>query len=405
MKTKTIQSCRLCKSTKLKLVKDYGNFYISNFVQQKKIKKSKKAPLTLLQCINCKLIQLKHTAPMELMYTGHYWYKSGVTGTMRDNLKEISDIAKKYTKKINKPIILDIGANDGTYLKNFDKKRYFTIGVEPAKNLINELKKNCSLTINDFWDIKTLQSKKLRQNKKDKADVITALGMFYDLEEPNKFIRDIALSLNENGIFIAQLMCLKSMLEKNDFGNICHEHLEFYSYATLVYMFEKNGLEIFKIEENEINAGSYRIFARKLTKKRSINFKEDVSNRRIQKFINDIEISKKKVVNFIKKEQKKGKKTFIYGASTKGNTILQYFGINNKLVEYAADRSPEKWGKYTVGTGIKIISEKSARELKPDYFLVMPWGFINEFIKREKKWLMEGGKFILPFPKFKIINK
>ena len=110
-------------------------------------------------------------------------------------------------------------------------------------------------------------------------------------------------------------------------------------------------------------------------------------------------------VNFIKKEQKKGKKTFIYGASTKGNTILQYFGINNKLVEYAADRSPEKWGKYTVGTGIKIISEKGARELKPDYFLVMPWGFINEFIKREKKWLMEGGKFILPFPKFKIINK
>ena len=404
MRNKKIKKCRLCSNQKLNILKNFGDFYISNFVNKNKIKSSKKAPLYLVKCTKCKLVQLEHTAPMELMYTGHYWYRSGVTKTMIDQLKEISSIAKKYTRNIHKPTILDIGANDGTYLKNFSKDKYHTIGVEPAKNMTQSLKKNCSLSINDFWNIKSLKNK-LRTKNARVSDFTTALGMFYDLEEPNKFIKDIALSLKPNGIFVAQLMCLKSMLEKNDFGNICHEHLEYYSYETLKYMYENNGLEIFKVEENEINAGSYRIYARLSSGKGSISYKENVSNRRIKKFIDDIEKSKKNTVNFIKKELSKGKKVYVYGASTKGNTILQYFGLDSNLIPFAADRSPEKWGKYTVGTGIKIISENEARKLKPDYFLVLPWGFIEEFRKREKNFLKKGGKFILPFPNFRLVEK
>ena len=158
MKNKKIKKCRLCSNSSLKILKNFGDFYISNFVNKNKIKSSKKAPLNLVKCTKCKLVQLEHTAPMELMYTGYYWYRSGVTKTMIDQLKEISLIAKKYTKNIDKPTILDIGANDGTYLKNFSKNKYHTIGVEPAKNMAQSLKKNCSLSINDFWNINSLKN-------------------------------------------------------------------------------------------------------------------------------------------------------------------------------------------------------------------------------------------------------
>lgn len=256
--------------------------------------------------------------------------------------------------------------------------------------------------INDFWQKNKLDNiLKIKNLKKPK--IITAIGMFYDLEFPNQFISDAAQSLHENGVFIAQLMCLNSMIKKNDLGNICHEHIEFYSHKSLIYLFERNGLEIFKIEENDVNGGSYRIFCRKKING-SIRLKKENVLKNIYKFKKNIEINKKRTLNFIKKEHAKGKKIFLYGASTKGNTVLQYYGITNKLIPFAAERSKNKWGKYTIGTGIKIISEKRARELDPDYFFVTPWGFIKEFIKREKKWLNKGRKFILPFPFFKLVK-
>ena len=185
--------------------------------------------------------------------------------------------------------------------------------------------------------------------------------------------------------------------------NICHEHLEFYSYPSLKFLFEKNGFKIMKIEENEINGGSYRIFCKKNFKK-SIAHREKTSLNDIKKFIKKVKQNKKKCLNFLKKCKVNGKKVFIYGASTKGNTLLQYYGIDSKMISFAAERSPEKWGKYTIGTGVEIISEEYARKLNPEYFFVMPYAFIKEFIIREKKWLKKGGKFILPNPDFKVLN-
>jgi hypothetical protein len=227
--------------------------------------------------------------------------------------------------------------------------------------------------------------------------------MFYDLEEPNKFIRDAADCLDDKGIFIAQLMCLKSMIEKNDVGNICHEHIEFYSLKSLKFLFEKNGLEIFKIEENDINGGSYRIYCKKF-KKGSINLRNENVLKSMKDFARRVKINKKITTNFIDKKIKQGKKIYLYGASTKGNTVLQYYDLDQRKIPFGAERSPEKWNKYTIGTGIKIITEKMARKLNPDYFFVTPWGFIKEFIKRERKWLKKGGSFIVPFPKFKLIK-
>ena len=402
LKTKKINRCLLCKNKKIKKIFSLGNLFVSNFVKKNNIKKGTKAPLKLYYCNSCSLIQLSHIAPQELMYKRHYWYRSGVTKIMKDGLKNIFLESLKHVKLKKDDVILDIGANDGTLLNYYKKKKFTTIGCEPARNLQKSLLKNCHYLLNDFWSKKKLNQIILKYRLK-KPKIITAIGMFYDLEYPNEFIKDAADSLDDNGIFIAQLMCLKSMIEKNDLGNICHEHIEFYSLKSIKFLFEKNGLEIFKIEENDINGGSYRIYCRKF-KKGSIKLPQENVLKLMQGFIKRVKKNKVTIVSFINKKIKENKKIFLYGASTKGNTVLQYYGLNSKKIPYAAERSPEKWGRYTIGTGIKIISEDKARDLKPDYFFITPWGFVNEFIKRERNWLKKGGSFILPFPKFKIIK-
>ena len=402
LKTKKIKYCLLCKNKNIKEIFSLGNLFVSNFVKKKDIKRGLKAPLKLFYCNKCSLIQLSHIAPQEIMYKRFYWYRSGVTKTMKDGLQNIFKESLRYVKLSNRDVVLDIGANDGTLLNYYKRKKFITIGCEPAKNLLKPLKKNSTFQLNDFWSKKRLDKILTKRNLK-KPKIITAIGMFYDLEEPNKFIKDAADSLDDNGIFISQLMCLKSMIEKNDLGNICHEHIEFYSLKSIRILFEKNGLEIFKIKKNDINGGSYRIYCRKF-RNGSIKLPNENVLSLMKGFINRVKKNKQLIINFINKINKENKKVYLYGASTKGNTVLQYYGLNSKLIPFAAERSPEKWGKYTIGTGIKIISEKMARSLKPDYFFVTPWGFIKEFIKREKKWLKNGGSFILPFPKFKLIK-
>ena len=399
-KTIKIKKCRLCKNAKLKQIYNFGNHYVSNFVNKASIYKNVKAPLNLVYCKKCHLLQLEHSAPQEIMYKKFYWYKSGITKTMRDGLKELYQDIKKNCKIKPGDVILDIGANDGTLLKYFKKDRIITIGCEPANNLKDELKKNCHYMINDFWHTKHL--KKI-PNKYQKLKVVSAIGMFYDLEDPSEFIRHAADALDDDGIFVAQLMCSHSMFKTNDLGNICHEHLEYYSYNSLKYLFEKNGLKIFKMNENKINGGSYRIYCKKNIKK-SIKYKEQANYSEILKFVKRVKKNKQRTLNFIKDNIKLGKKIFLYGASTKGNTLLQYYGLTNKEIPYAAERTKTKWGKYTIGSGVRIISEEDARRLNPDYFFVMPYGFIKEFIKREQPWLKKGGKFILPYPNFKILK-
>ena len=402
LKNKKVKKCLLCGNNNLRSIFSLGNLYISNFVSKKDIKKGLKAPLQLKYCRKCTLIQLSHIAPQELMYKKYYWYKSGITQIMRNGLKDLFKSSLKHVSLNKNDLVLDIGANDGTLLKYYKSNGFTTIGCEPARNLKNELKKNCKYMINDFWS-KINLDKLLKKYNLKKPKIITAIGMFYDLEYPNQFIKDAAESLHDEGIFIAQLMCLNSMVKQNDLGNICHEHIEFYSHKSLKYLFEENGLEIFKIEENNINGGSYRIFCRKF-KKGSIKLKKEHVLENIIKFKKRVDKNKMRTINFINKEIKKGKKIFLYGASTKGNTVLQYYKLDKSKIPYAAERSKAKWGKYTVGTGIKIISENEARIKNPDYFFVTPWGFIKEFLKREKKWTKKGGKFILPFPLFKLIS-
>jgi len=390
------KTCRLCGSDRLEDVISIGNQFINDFPDHPSQKgRNGKCPLDVVHCNNCDLFQLRHTAPQELLYSRHYWYKSGINETIKRDLKEIAEVAIDIAKLTPADVVLDIGANDGTMLSNLTGKA-ITVGCEPASNLQKELQSNCEHIIPDFWTYENYEKLGL-----PKARVITALGMFYDMEDPNQFIRDAARVLADDGVFIAQLMTLKPMLDNNDLGNICHEHLEYYTYRSLTYLFENNGLEIYKIEENSINGGSYRIFARHLDQG-SIDWDENYTNKDLVAFKERLDRNRELCRNYIKDALAKGKKIYGYGASTKGNCILQYYDLGSEDIIAVADKNQEKWGKYTL-TDIPIISEDEARAAA-DIFLILPFGFTEEFVRRETSWLTSGGTFIVPLPNFREIT-
>jgi SAM-dependent methyltransferase len=327
---------------------------------------------------------------------------------MQDELKEIVQKALRKVAKNTKNItVVDIGANDGTLLKNYPKNIY-RIGVEPITKFAKEAKKHADKIVNDFFNYSSCQ----KALKDKKADIVTAISCFYDMEEPNQFIEDVKKIMKENGIFIIQQNYLVGMLKLNAFDNIVHEHLEYYSLLSLNNLLERHGLEVFDLEERVLNGGSFRTYIatkgiRKISKAvlemERHETKLKLTNKKIYlDFAKQIRNNKEKVLNFVKKQTANGKLVYLYGASTRGNTLLQYFELDNRLIKKAVERNSEKWGKIIASVGIPIISEEEARNDKPDYMLVLPWFFKEEFLKREKKYLETGGHFIFPLPKLEV---
>jgi SAM-dependent methyltransferase len=341
---------------------------------------------------------------------------------MRDALAEISQIAESLIRINQGDTVLDIGCNDGTLLSTYTTKGIKKIGFDPAENLFQYSTKISDITICDFFSAKKYYESLNNSFKKPK--IITSIAMFYDLDDPKKFVSDIKEIMDPNGIWIIQMSYLPLMLKMHEIGNICHEHLEYYSLHSLSYLLKLYDFQIVDAEINDINGGSIRVIIRnnnadpnvfgddtyrKLAKQRV----ESYINAEIKENLDDIftyinfkfwvERVKRDVVGFIEDVISKGKKVYVYGASTKGNTVLQYYGLNNQKIIAAAERNPDKWGKLTVGTNIPIISEEQARNENPDYFLVLPWHFINEFIEREYLFLQAGGRFIMPAPYFSLI--
>lgn len=401
-----IKQCRSCESKNLIKILSLGNQYLSDFTKIKT--KQKSFPLNIVLCKKCSLVQLDYTTPAKYLYTERYGYKSGINQTMQDELKGIvNQSLKKIKKQKNKIIVVDIGANDGTLLKNYPKET-LRIGVEPIKKYAKECKKHANKVINSFFSYELFQ----KTNGNKKADIVSAISCFYDMEEPNKFVSDVTKILKEDGIFVIQQNYLVEMLKLNAFDNIVHEHLEYYSLLSLNNLLERHGLEVFDVDLRNLNGGSFRTYiafkdkrriSKEVKKLERHEKKLGLDKKRVYiNFAKKIEKNKTKIVNFIKKENKKGKTIYLYGASTRGNTMLQYFGLNNKLIKSAVERNPEKWGKIITSVSIPIISEEQARKEKPDYMLVLPWFFKKEFLKREKAYL-KNGHFIFPLPKLEII--
>ncbi|OGZ53133.1 MAG: hypothetical protein A3B25_03285 [Candidatus Ryanbacteria bacterium RIFCSPLOWO2_01_FULL_48_26] len=411
-------TCRVCGSSNLTSILSLGNLYVSDFVDDES-DEGLRAPLDLVLCDvtngGCGLLQLRHTVSHEAMYR-NYWYRSGMNKTMTDELNGIAAKIEGLVKLHQGDYVIDIGANDGTLLRGYKTAGLNRIGYEPARNLGKYNSVGTTKIFNDFFGHEAW--KKEFGSKKAKA--ITAIAMFYDLENPNKFVADVAQCLDPEGVFIIQMSYLPLMLSQNAFDNICHEHVEYYSLLSLENLLKRQKLEVFDVETNDVNGGSFRIYMRHAGGGRSINVPKGAVARvsRMQEeekkmglhqkkvhdeFVKRVQKTRDQLSNFIKSEKKKGKKIYVYGASTKGNTLLQYFGLDSSVIDAAAERNPDKWGKKTIGTNILIVSEEQARTEQPDYFLVLPWHFIEEFKLREEEFLKRGGKFIVPLPEFKVI--
>jgi len=400
-----------------------GDHYVSDFVKNETETNSRqKYNLDLILDEQLGAARLVEMAPSESMW-GKYWYRSGINTTMIKELGSIVSEITHYIKTSPNDIWLDIACNDGTLLSQVPET-FIKLGIDPADNTFLNESSKVATVVQDYFNYAAYQKTGYGDKK---AKIITTIAMFYDLIDPNPFIENINKVLDDNGVWVLQLSYTPLMIKQLAFDNICHEHAYYYSLNSLKTLFANHNLKIVDCSLNDVNGGSFRVYVQKNNACISsfatsplrdfCNFRiesilayektnYDISSSVIwQKFANDVENLKQQTVNFIKEEKAKGKIICGYGASTKGNTLLQYFGLDHTLIDAIAERSPYKFGYKTVGTNIPILSEKDVRDMKPDYMLVLPWHFISEFIKREDEFLSRGGKFIVPCPKFEIIGK
>lgn len=413
------KSCRVCGSTALTPVIDLGDQHLQgSFIKPgKEVPPARKILCSLLRCDPtkdenaCGLLQMEHTVPPDILYSA-YWYRSGTNQTMHNHLQGIADEASKLLTKKNARV-LDIGCNDGTLLNKYPDS-YEKYGVDPS-DVAQEIKGKIKV-VQDVFPSEEFVT--LSEGKK--FDIITSIAMFYDLEDPVAFSNEIRKELAPDGIWIFEMSYMPLMLKMNSYDTICHEHLEYYSLAVIEYILKKAEMKVFNVELNSINGGSIRCYA---THIKNFNYKRDEFQQNIIKmrqeefdmeldtdkpykhFQDRINVHKEELISALRKLKKAGKKIHVYGASTKGNTILQWCGIDHKMIDYCAERNPDKYGAMTLGTEIPIVSEAESRAMNPDYYLVLPWHFKEEFLEREKESINKGVGFIFPLPTIEIVKR
>lgn len=399
-----------------------GELYVSDFLKEGEQPRGPKTELKLMLEEDTGAVRLEKTAPLDTMF-GAYWYRSSINSSMREAL---SDVVNSIMKRVNLKtgnVWIDLAANDGCLL-SFLPDWLIKIGIDPADDSFKrESEQHADLIIQDYFTAKSFKESKFG---KLRANVITTIAMFYDIDDPKSFINDVKEVLDDDGVWVLQLSYTPLMLKQLAFDNILQEHIYYYSLFNLKKILNDCDMQILDVELNDVNGGSFRIYVMKNnanTTKFGTQPQRDVGQFRVlslleyentlkldnvdtwKNFHKKIDELKYTTVSFIQSVINDGKTVYGYGSSTKGNTLLQYFGLDNTLITAIAERSPYKFGLRTVGTNIPIISEEEMRKVNPDYLLVLPWHFINEFIKREKKFLDKGGKFIVPCPKFEVIGK
>ncbi|HKO60663.1 MAG TPA: class I SAM-dependent methyltransferase [Pyrinomonadaceae bacterium] len=413
---KSIRSCRICGAPELTTVIDLGEQYIATHFVAGAVPDflDLTYPLELVRCTGpkgCGLVQLRHSVNPSVLYFD-YGYRSGINQSMRDNLADITAKVENIVNLQPGDTVLDIGCNDGTLLCSYGTAGLDRIGVDPSTNVLALAREKGLNAINDYFSAAVYNE--ARPDKK--AKVVTSIAMFYDLERPGDFVRDVASILADDGVWVIELSYLPFMLQMNSFDTICHEHLEYYSLRTLEWLLDQEGMGVQRLELNGINGGSVRLFIRHQSaidaqdpevetvrkREQELGLQDEVPYLSFRKNVARVRDDLRRLLHEIKERKQS---VYIYGASTKGNTILQFCGIDNELVPKAADRNPDKWGRHTLGTNIEIISEDQARAERPDYFLVLPWHFFDEFKERERSFLEGGGKFILPLPEVRVIGQ
>ncbi|MBF0230749.1 MAG: class I SAM-dependent methyltransferase [Desulfamplus sp.] len=413
-------TCRVCGSNSLTPIINLGEQYLQgSFVKpEKEMPSTRKISTSLVRCNPmqdekaCGLLQMEYTIPPEILYSA-YWYRSGTNNTMRSHLKGIVAEAIEITGKKEAATVLDIGCNDGTLL-GYYPDNFTRFGIDPS-DVAQEIKAPVNV-IQDIFPSEELVS---RLNGHT-FDIITSIAMYYDLEDPVAFTRGIKEILSPQGIWIFEISYMPTMLKMTSYDTICHEHIEYYSLAVIEYILKKAGMKVVSVSTNNINGGSLRCYAThinnmtykkeefqqniKVMRQEEFNLELD-TDKPYRQFQNRVNVHKEELNSLLKKLKEQGKKIHIYGASTKGNTILQWCNIDHRIIDCAAERNPDKYGAITLGTDIPIVSEEESRAMNPDYYLVLPWHFKEEFLERERATLERGTGFIFPLPVIDIVKR
>lgn len=397
-----------------------GSHYVSDFVLDPTLcNLRQKYSLDIIWNFEWKCATLAEHPPAETMW-GKYWYRSGTNETMKLALKDIVDSVQERITLKPHDVWLDIASNDGTLL-SFVPQEIFKIGIDPCEDsFLESCQKYADIVVQDYFNLRSWAQTGIEK----KVKVVTSIAMFYDLQDPVAFAQDIYNILDEQGIWVLQLSYTTLMLEQMAFDNICHEHFAYHTLKSLKTILDKAGFQIIDAELNDVNGGSLRIYATKsylnqdffatepfryvakLRVKSLLQYEESINWHQEWKVFGEKLLKlKEQITSFINKVKSEGNTVWAYGASTKGNTLLQYFGLDYQLIDAIAERSPSKYGLYTIGTSIPIVSEDQMRRSQPNYLLILPWHFIGEFASREREYLNKGGAFIIPCPEFKILTK
>jgi SAM-dependent methyltransferase len=416
MKEKIIESCRVCGNKELIPCIDIGEQYLSSIFPDNLNYRDelKKSSLNILQCLKtsdaeCGSLQLAYNYDLSEMYK-HYPYTSSSNSSMKKILEDVAKSGKDLNNLRPGDTILDIGCNDGTLFSFFEKDDLNLVGIDPAQNIESAVNSEKFVRVKDFFT-----AENFNKVSKNKAKIAFSVAMFYHLHNPVEFCNEIESILDDDGVAIIQMAYLPAMIKTNMYDNIVHEHAGYYGTQHMKWILEKANLELFDAELNDVYGGSFRVFAKK---KGNTKFNKTEQLERILKgelkegifkkstysgFMNRINKTKEDLTNLIQEIKEEGKNIWIYGASTKGNTIMQFCGIGPESIEAAADSNPFKFGKYMVGSDIPIVDEKKLREKRPDYLLALPYSFVEGFKQREKELVDSGTKFIVPLPEVKIV--
>lgn len=408
---KEITRCRVGDDSHLVSVLNLGYQALTGVFPANATEKVTLGPLELVWCPQSGLLQLKHSYNADEMYGDNYGYRSGLNQSMVNHLTDKVAYLERVVQLKPGDVVVDIGSNDATTLKAYQTKGLKRIGIDPTgKKFLSYYPPEISL-VPDFFSADAYRSVETKP-----ARIVTSIAMFYDLESPIEFAKQIESILADDGIWHFEQSYMPSMLRTNSYDTICHEHLEYYSLGVVKTILEKSGMRLVDVGMNSVNGGSFAVTAAKAsntsikTNDAVVNWLLDQEDRmglntarpyrdfeeRVFRHRDDL----KRLIGALNAD---GKKILGYGASTKGNVTLQFCGLTATDIPAIAEVNQEKFGKVTPGTHIPIISEADAKAMQPDYFLVLPWHFKDGILRREKEYLASGGKFIFPFPEIEIV--
>jgi NDP-4-keto-2,6-dideoxyhexose 3-C-methyltransferase len=409
---KEITKCRICGSSSLTTVMELGRLALTGVFPKSSDESVAAGPVDLVKCdsaVGCGLVQLRQSYSLDAMYGMNYGYRSGLNPSMVRHLQ--AKVAKILSLGVlsKGDVVVDIGSNDSTTLQTYPKGEFDLYGVDPTGVKFKSYYPKEITLIPDFFSSAVL-APSLRGRK---AKVITSFSMFYDLEDPVIFAKEIEATLHDDGIWVLEQSYLPTMLKTTSFDTICHEHLEFYALRQIDWICRNAGLKVVDVEFNDINGGSFSITVAKMGSSRKVNERyineilsaEDelgLSGVRVfEEFRSRVEGAKLRLLDFLKQAKQRGESVYALGASTKGNVLLQYFGLDRSLIAGIGEVNPDKFGSFTPGTLIPILSEDAVLNLKPDYLLVLPWHFREFFTANDK---FRGRTLAFPLPQLEVVK-